>query len=187
MHNDLKLIDIGGQKHRRTMGGKWKVLDIREGADYIHDLNSGKPLPLKTDSVDGVYCSHVLEHLELELITPILKELYRILKPNGKLRIIVPDVDVAIQLYINNKLMDRKYCYKPKYIPAVPMGYLTTWFSTPGHGHNIGFNEELLRAYIAKAKFKNVMRLKYNKCSKIFEGKDYAIYEGWCLYIEAEK
>lgn len=180
-------IDIGGQKHKRTIDGKWKVLDVRDGADYKHNLNSGKPIPLESDSVDNIYCSHTIEHLDIDHITYVLKDLCRILKPKGKMRIIVPDLDVAIDLYNKKKLMDRKYCYKPKDIPAVPMGYLTAWFSTPGFGHKIGFNEELLVEYLKRTKFKNIKRLSYNNCSKVFKDKDYDIYEGWCLYIEVEK
>jgi len=39
-----------------------------------------KGLPVKDDSVDGVYCSHTLEHLSLEDFRKALKNTYRIMK-----------------------------------------------------------------------------------------------------------
>ena len=186
-------IDMGGQKHRRDIAGEWKILDISPKADYVHNLNKERPLPFKDDSVDNIYTSNTLEHLEPINLTSVLKEFYRVLKPGGKCRIVVPNVAHAIDLYINNKqdLSHKKYCSKPEFIPATAMGYLTAWFHTNkkglGTGHKIGFDEELLRAFIARTEFKDVTNMKYNKCSKIFRGKDYERYAGWSLYFEITK
>lgn len=188
-------LDIGGSKHRRAMKDKWKILDVFKDADYVHDLNLEEPLPFKKSSVDNIYTSHTLEHIEAENIGFILKEFHRILKPGGKCRIIVPDCEYAINLYINNPkelANERKgyYCGKPGNVPVTPMGYLTGWFHTNkkdfGTGHKIGFDEELLRAFIAETKFKNIKKMRYNECSEVFEGKDYEIYAGWSLYFEME-
>jgi len=55
--------------------------------DVIHDLNS-LPYPFEESSVDLIEADHVLEHLDKPL--EIMKELHRILKPGGKLKIKVP-------------------------------------------------------------------------------------------------
>jgi SAM-dependent methyltransferase len=49
-----------------------------------------EPLPFETDSVDAVYCSHVLEHLDPKIVGGVLTEMYRILKPGGIAYIEVP-------------------------------------------------------------------------------------------------
>jgi len=186
-------IDVGGQKHRRDMAGRWKTVDISTTSDYIHNLNEEEPLPFKDNSVDNIYTSDTLEHVEPVQITFVLQEFYRILKPGGKCRIVVPDSAYAIKQYINNpkELSHKKYCAKPLFMPATPMGYLTAWFHTNkrglGTGHKLGFDEELMRAFIARTEFKDVISMEYNKCSKIFKGKDYERYAGWSLYIEVTK
>lgn len=187
-------LDIGGSKHRRAMKGKWKILDISKAANYIHDLNLEEPLPFKKSSVDNIYTSHTLEHIEAENIGFILEEFHRILKPAGKCRIVVPDCEYAINLYINNpkELFEemKGYCGKPGNVPETPMGYLTGWFHTNkrnlGTGHKIGFDEELLRALIVEAGFKNIKKMSYDECSEVFKGKDYKTYAGWSLYFEME-
>ena len=63
-------------------------LDVKsaDGVDIVYGI--GTPLPFKTECADEIICIHVLEHIrDLE---PVLKELHRILKPGGKIRIWVP-------------------------------------------------------------------------------------------------
>jgi len=56
-------------------------------------LNKENKLPLEDNSINVIYCSHVLEHLHNENIQFLLDEFYRILKPNGVVRILVPDLE----------------------------------------------------------------------------------------------
>jgi len=57
------------------------------GPDVVHDLNI-VPYPFEESSVDLVEADHVLEHLDRPFF--IMKELHRILKPGGVLKIKVP-------------------------------------------------------------------------------------------------
>ena len=49
-------------------------------------------LPVASGAVDGVYCSHILEHLASEDVDYALVETMRILKPGGVFRLVVPDL-----------------------------------------------------------------------------------------------
>ncbi|WP_445370628.1 class I SAM-dependent methyltransferase [Methylomonas sp. HW2-6] len=51
------------------------------------------------NTVDLIYMCHVLEHVPRKNISLVLKEMHRILKPKGKLRISVPDFDHIIAIY----------------------------------------------------------------------------------------
>lgn len=53
-----------------------------------HDLLN--PLPFADNAVDGVLASHLIEHLVLMDCLDLIEECYRVLKPNGVLRIGVP-------------------------------------------------------------------------------------------------
>lgn len=55
-------------------------------AQYM-DLN--KKLKFKKNSFEGIFCSHVIEHLPNPFFS--LKEIWRILKPGGKMVLITPD------------------------------------------------------------------------------------------------
>jgi ubiquinone/menaquinone biosynthesis C-methylase UbiE len=59
---------------------KEKGLDAKVGSVY--------KIPFKNKSFDGIFCLCVLEHLKKPEIA--IKEMYRILKPNGKLILIIP-------------------------------------------------------------------------------------------------
>ena len=56
------------------------------GVDVVHDLESGR-MPFPDDSFDEVLCRDVLEHVDLQ---PMMRELHRVLRPGGRLRIRVP-------------------------------------------------------------------------------------------------
>lgn len=59
-----------------------------------------KGLPVKRGSCQGVYCSHILEHLSLEDFKVALKNTFEILKPGGIFRCVVPDLKIAAEDYL---------------------------------------------------------------------------------------
>lgn len=66
-----------------------------------HDCR--KPLPFADKSVDHVLCSHFLEHVYPEEAAAILRDFRRVLKPEGTLHVIVPDLEIHVQDYLNRK------------------------------------------------------------------------------------
>lgn len=92
-----KLLDIGcgSMPYKRLFNvDKFLGMDIDSEfsrklgvADYFYN---GKTFPLKSSSFDSCICNQVLEHV----FNPdeFLGEIYRILKPNGKLLLTVPFV-----------------------------------------------------------------------------------------------
>ncbi len=82
----LLKVDLGcGLKPRE---GFYSVDHLElDGVDVVADLN--KPLDLIPDSsVEYVYSHHVLEHIDEFLL--LMREIHRIVTPNGKVEIIVP-------------------------------------------------------------------------------------------------
>ena len=66
----------------------------------VHDLR--KPLPFASDSVDAVYHSHVLEHIDRDKVDGFLKEIHRVLRPGGIQRICVPDLESLARRYLDH-------------------------------------------------------------------------------------
>lgn len=75
-------------------------LDRMEGRLLAHDLSKG--IPFESDSVDAVYHSHVLEHLDRPVARGFLKETLRVLKPGGICRIVVPDFEFLCRAYVQH-------------------------------------------------------------------------------------
>ena len=184
------LIDIGGEKNKDKLG-TWKTIDIRTSADYVLDLNNFTKFPI--DNVDAYYTSHTLEHLSARAIKRVLAECYRTLKRGGRIRAVVPDIDVGIGWYLSNpnKLTSKEAPTKPNEYPDTALGYLMSWFYTPDKvltgGHKMAFNFKLLAFYLMGAGFVNIKKMFYNECSKIFTGKDIERYKEFSLYVEATK
>lgn len=57
-----------------------------DGVDMVYDIQK-VPLPFETDWFVEIRCDNILEHLDY---IPVLKDLYRILQPGGKLSVRVP-------------------------------------------------------------------------------------------------
>lgn len=60
-----------------------------EGVDVIHDLTK-YPLPFEDESIDGIFSSHFVEHLDGFQRMDFMSECYRILKPEAKMRLVHP-------------------------------------------------------------------------------------------------
>jgi len=78
----------------------WINSDRKEGPgiDISCDILNG--LPLDTDSIDYAVSIHALPEVSYPDLVPVLKELRRVLRPNGVLRLGLPDLERAIQAYL---------------------------------------------------------------------------------------
>ncbi len=69
-----------------------------DNAEY-GDIINGLPIP--EASCNAVYCSHILEHLSLNDLRQALRNTCQLLKPGGCFRLVVPDLQQAIEQYSN--------------------------------------------------------------------------------------
>lgn len=58
-----------------------------------------KRLPIEAGSVDVLYSSHMLEHLDRNEADRFLKGVFRVLRPGGIIRIAVPDIKKKVAQY----------------------------------------------------------------------------------------
>jgi len=98
----VKKLEIGPGKF--PIGGNWDVLDYVDGPNVDFVAKWGyEPLPFAEATWDYVYASHVLEHIPWNMAKGALQELFRILKPSGRLELHVPDFDIFIREYYLKK------------------------------------------------------------------------------------
>jgi predicted SAM-dependent methyltransferase len=83
-----------------------KQLLIKRGfPDYPANIRYGdvsKGLPVAKESADGVYCSHVLEHLALDEFRQTLRNVYSYLVPGGTFRAVQPDLEWLAKRYVDS-------------------------------------------------------------------------------------
>lgn len=72
----------------------------------IEYADGAEKLPFATGSVDVVYSSHMLEHLDREEARGFLREARRVLKPGGIIRLAVPDLRGQVQGYLESNDAD---------------------------------------------------------------------------------
>lgn len=128
-----------------------------EGVDYL-DARNG--LPYRDSTVVHIHCEHFLEHLEYSEATGILSEFCRVLKPDGTLRLIVPDAEKYCRAYVNN---DSDYFKRLE-----NLGGTLTPFETPmqiinqtfrmGGDHKFAWDYDTLSRALQSAGFCNVYR-----------------------------
>jgi len=98
----IKAINIGGGRKFNAEG--WLNLD-NVGLDPFA-LTPVCTLPVEDASVDLVYSSHTLEHLDDATVARVLDESRRVLKPGGSLLVKIPDFDLILANY---RASDRQF------------------------------------------------------------------------------
>ncbi|WP_233707863.1 class I SAM-dependent methyltransferase [Helicobacter cinaedi] len=88
----------------------WVNIDFSPIDKRVGKVNLLGTLPFADKSFDVAYSSHFLEHLTPQKALYILKEIKRILKPNGIVRLVVPDLENLASVYLStlSRLVDSK-------------------------------------------------------------------------------
>jgi hypothetical protein len=98
-------LEIGGGTRDKARGDGWVNIDRCEGADIRHDLNV-LPWPLDDESVDEVYSSHCLEHVNGPF--DFFDEICRICRVDTEVEIRVPSPGSHLEF-----VWDHKHCFSP--------------------------------------------------------------------------
>ena len=88
---------------------KLRVLPERPGLEWgtnILRLNLTQPLPFPSGRFLAVYSSHTLEHLYRDDAKRLLSECWRVLRPGGICRIVVPDLKAFVDRYLAERTED---------------------------------------------------------------------------------
>jgi len=99
-----------------------------------------KRLPIEDNSVDNLYCSHVLEHLSFQDFHHALKESYRVLKPNGVFRLVMPDLRPLVERYVKSEEADASVAFIRGTLMGVeerPKGFKNRAIQSAGNHHHL--------------------------------------------------
>jgi len=131
-------INIGAGAHNDP---RYTPLDIKTGTD-------ARNLPYESNSVDEVYASHILEHFTFHERDNVLNEWARVLKPDGRMRIAVPDLTKIAKSILENEETNFRE------VEMVLYGA----HSDPNDVHHAAYTERQLRRVMYRAGIGNITR-----------------------------
>ncbi len=92
----------------------WVNLDVvprwpgtRRGCDRIWDARKD-PIPFLDDTVDEIYAGYLLLHLAPRFHAPVLKEIRRVLSPEGLFMIGEVDMEKVVQRWLDDPMSARE-------------------------------------------------------------------------------
>lgn len=144
----------------RILSG-WMNLDVWTKPSISHVVDLRGPLPLADEVCRLIFSEQTLEHFEMMEIERILQEFYRVLRPGGLLRIVVPDAEQYVQAYARRDLA---------WFQAVEGEWLTGLQSGPptrakglshlflDHYHRVALDFETLGILLRRTGFSHVIR-----------------------------
>jgi len=136
-----------------------------------------KGLPITNNSAHGVYASHILEHLSYTDFWHALANTYRILRPGGLFRLVVPDLEARARKYLseistgdaeaNSRFMRASSIGAETRLRGVRMMAQAAF----GNTHHLWmWDEPSMAAALRSTGFTNVRRCKFNDSSdKMFQ------------------
>ncbi|MGQ0737263.1 MAG: class I SAM-dependent methyltransferase [Acidobacteriota bacterium] len=172
---------------RATPG--WLNIDAVEqpGLDVRWDLRD--PLPCEAGVAALIYTEHVLEHLEYEDARALLRELYRLLAPDGRVRLGVPDAELYMQAYIARDtgfFEQQSRIGNPSSPLDTPIKVINQMFRMGG-AHRFAWDFETLRQQLVHVGFVNVTRWPAGQGSRADLCLDDPSHAAETLYVEADK
>ena len=152
------------------------------GVDLPCDIRQG--LPLETDSIDYAASVHALQEVPFPEIVPVLRELRRVLKPGGVLRLCLPDLDKGIDAYRRG---DRSHFLIPDEDASSLGGKFVVHMLWYGYSRTL-FTYDFIEELLLKAGFARVDRCAHGQTASRFEGiTELDNREHESLFVEATK
>lgn len=168
----------------------WLNVDMFE-SDLNLDIANGE-LPLESDHFRAIVSQHVVEHLFIEdELLPLLKECYRILELGGELWLATPDMEKAIQSYVDHKNTDMIEDRQTR-MPAWNLGrypdqeFMNDLFYQNGEHKNL-FDQGLMEWTLSEAGFNIVDRVSEKEMLKRFPGFPERRDDYQSIYMRAVK
>lgn len=161
-----------------------------ENYDSDREADITKPLKFDSESVDVIYAEMVVEHITHKEAWVFFEECYRILKPGGLARFVIPDFVRCWKLKnpewlrVNQGVTNNDGSLKDQFKSIIF-----------GHGHQAAWTAELLKAVLEAVGFRSVkvcepMESEHSELKNIEQhyrsvGKEVAWAESGC--VDGEK
>lgn len=99
MKGKMNCLNLGcGDRYHKN----WVNVDINSNSSDVISCNLLGGLPFPNEKFEILYHSQLLEHFPKEKVFEFMKECHRVLKKNGTIRIVVPDLETIVNEYKKN-------------------------------------------------------------------------------------
>ena len=112
-------------------------------------FNAAK-IPFPDNSIDEIKAYHLIEHFKYREAFTVLKEWYRVLKPNGVLIMETPDLLNSCQKFVDSNHLDRLEMYAH---------FFSTPDLSPAMTHYFLYTEKQMEWTLNMVGFRNVQRV----------------------------
>ena len=134
------------------------------GIDISGDIRDG--LPLEENSIDYVVSIHALPEVPYTEQVTVLRELRRVLKPGGVLRLALPDLEKGIQAYQSG---NRDYFLIPDEDARSLSSKLILQLIWYGYSRTL-FTHDFIRELLEKAGFTQVVECQFQQTQSPYPG-----------------
>jgi predicted SAM-dependent methyltransferase len=80
----------------------WQNLDAHPAVPGVERFDCRDRFPYAENSIVAIYTSHLIEHLDPEDAKRFVHECFRVLRPQGVIRIVTPDFEVLAREYVHH-------------------------------------------------------------------------------------
>jgi predicted SAM-dependent methyltransferase len=135
-HN-VRKIQIGAQSN--SIAG-WLNLDLLPKSHEVVYMDATKTFPFPSGSIDYIYTEHMIEHISFSDAQFMIAECFRVLKPQGRIRVSTPNLAYIVSLYQSNKTdAQKRYIefsvdrYLKNSVPTQDVYVVNNFFRDWGH------------------------------------------------------
>jgi predicted SAM-dependent methyltransferase len=177
-----RFLNLGAGKHGVRSADWLNVDGLDKRADVLWDVT--RPLPFRDARFEGVFTEHLLEHLSAREAPKFLRECWRVLQPGAILRVVVPDGE----LYLRNYFQDRTWMLeRRKGSFRTPMEVINE-AARQTYEHQYLYDYETLALWLQEAGFSSVWQCEFRQGqgpSELLIDRSERVFES--LYVEARR
>jgi predicted SAM-dependent methyltransferase len=149
-------------------------------------IDISRALPFPDGSFDGAFCEHVLEHFSLDDGVKISHEIKRILRPGGVFRVIVPNAEYVVRMYLEKPR--ELIAYRGSGDAGETAMEIVNSFFRQRYEHQFLYDWTTMEKMLLNAGFDKVSRARFGVSVYLQAiALDDAKYELESLYVEALK
>jgi predicted SAM-dependent methyltransferase len=155
--HDVRKLHLGAGEHVLS---DWLNTDLHDyGRRDLVYLDVRKHFPLPDESFDVVFSEHLLEHLTYTEGQNCLRESFRVLRPDGRIRVATPSLERLARLYDGGELRERYVRWaaetlEPELDAPLPGAVINNFFRS--WGHRFIYDAQTLRHALEAAGFVEV-------------------------------
>lgn len=168
----------------------WVNIDLRRHyKDLTFPYDIRRRLPFRDGQVARIFAEHVVEHMEFrEEIPHLMREFYRVLEPDGRVRIIVPDGGRWLEAYVTRNPEKWKALGMSELPGDMPteMAMINHVFHQDGE-HFFAYDFKTMKYVLEQAGFSEISKMAYARSEDAELCLDREEHAKYSLYVEAQK